>query len=118
MSDPTNPYQSPTPTPADSPFRQAGQGDATGGLIPYKNVPALTAYYLGILSLVCCFFGLPLGIVPVVLGVLGLQKRARQPEVKGSVHAWIGIVCGILSTLGAVLILISIAAAIMDGPRR
>lgn len=117
MSNPSNPYQSPPPLPPNSPFAPTGQGDATGGLIPYKNGPALTAYYLGILSLLCCFVGLPLGIVPIVLGVMGLKKRARQPEVKGSVHAWIGIVCGVLSTIGAIFVLIGIVIAVLNNPR-
>ncbi len=94
----SNPYEPPPDVPPQ--FRPSGQGDATGGLIPYKNGPALTAYYLGILSLVCC----PLGVVAMVLGILGLKKRAQQPEVKGSVHAWIGIVLGGLTTFGMIAI--------------
>jgi len=35
----------------------------------------------------------------LVLGIMGLRKRAKNPEVKGSVHAWIGIVLGGLFTL-------------------
>jgi hypothetical protein len=73
-------------------------GDATGGLIPYKNPPALAAYYLGIVALIP-LLGLPFGVLAVALGILGLRKRARQPEVKGSIHAWIGIVLGTLCTL-------------------
>jgi hypothetical protein len=95
-----------------------GQGDVTGGIIPYKNGPALAGYYVGIVSLLCCFAGLPLGIVAVVLGVMGLQKRARQPEVKGSVHAWIGIICGVLSTIGAIFFLIVWVAAFVGAQRR
>jgi hypothetical protein len=115
----SNPYQSPQQVPND-PHRHGppGQGDATGGIIPYKNPPALAAYYIGIVSMLCCFVGLPVGIVAVVLGIMGLQKRARQPEVKGSVHAWIGIICGVIATLGAILFAIIIIAAIMETRRR
>ena len=35
-------------------------GDATGGVIPYKNLPALLAYYLGMFSLVLSVFGRPI----------------------------------------------------------
>lgn len=101
----SNPYEPSRPVP--QPFQPAGQGDATGGLIPYKNGPALTAYYLGILSLVCC----PLGAVAMVLGILGLKKRAQQPEVKGSVHAWIGIVLGGLSTFAMIAIMVAFIVA-------
>lgn len=112
----SNPFESPKQVP-DGPQYQGppGQGDATGGVIPYKNVPALSAYYIGIVSLLCCFVGLPVGIVAVVLGIMGLQKRARQPEVKGSVHAWIGIVCGVLSTLGAIPFAIALIGGIIAG---
>jgi hypothetical protein len=112
----SNPYQSPEQIPND-PYRQPGEGDATGGIIPYKNAPALIAYYTGIVSLLCCFFGLPVGVIAVVLGVMGLQKRARQPEVKGSIHAWIGIVCGVISTIGAIFAAIAIIGGIMSAQR-
>lgn len=104
----SNPYQSPQ-TPPGMNQGPPGQGDVTGGIIPYKNGPALAAYYVSIGSLLCC----PLGIVAVVLGIMGLQKRARQPEVKGSVHAWIGIILGAITTLGFLLgILVSILGAV------
>lgn len=108
----SNPYQSPQQLP-NEPY-PPGQGDSTGGLIPYKNPPALIAYYVGIVSCLCCFFGLPIGIVAIVLGIMGLQKKARQPEVKGSVHAWIGIVCGTISTIGAILIAIGIIVGLLS----
>lgn len=112
----SNPYQSPQNPPGMN-QGPPGQGDVTGGIIPYKNGPALAAYYVGIVSLLCCFVGLPVGIVAIVLGVMGLQKRAKQPEVKGSVHAWIGIVCGVISTIGAIFALIAIIGGVMAGQR-
>lgn len=85
-------------------------GDATGGLIPYKNVPALVGYYLGIFSLFPC---IPiLSIAAIILGIMGIKKVAREPAVKGTVHAWIGIVLGsvslIYNTLGTIGITIAI----------
>jgi hypothetical protein len=80
------------PPPPPPPLPPAG-GDPTGGLIPYRNVPALVAYYLGVFSLIPCV-GLGLGIAAVVLGALGLSKAARQPQAKGKVHAWVGIILG------------------------
>ncbi len=74
------------------------EGDATGGIIPYKNLPALFAYYLGLFSLLPCL-GLFLAIPALVLGIMGLKKRKQNPAVKGSVHAWIGIVMGGMFTL-------------------
>lgn len=73
--------------------RAAEEGDATGGVIPYKNPPALVAYYLGVFSLIP-FLGAPLGVAALILGILGLKRRREAPAVKGAVHAWIGIVAG------------------------
>ena len=88
------------------------QGDATGGLIPYKNAPALVAYYLGLFSILPVI-GILLGIPSLILGIVGLKKRRREPHVKGAVHAWIGIGCGALSILvwSAVIVLIIVGTA-------
>ena len=111
----SNPYQSPSNYPGSQyPQQQYGQGDATGGVIPYKNPYALIAYYAGILTLLCCIFPIPLGIAPVVLGIIGLQKRAQNPVIKGSVHAWIGIVLGGLSTIGSIISIIVVATALVN----
>jgi hypothetical protein len=86
--------EAPRYEPADAPA-----GDGTGGIIPYRNMPALLAYYFGIFSVL---FGPLSGVPAVVLGIVGLQKRKQEPHVKGSVHAWIGIGCGALSTLATI----------------
>ena len=49
MSKSSNPYQPPIQPSQNHP--NVKQGDATGGVIPYKNPMALTGYYLGFLSL-------------------------------------------------------------------
>lgn len=76
----------------------SSEGDSTGGVIPYKNMPALLAYYFGLFSLFPCI-GLFLAIPAFVLGIMGLRKRNENPAVKGAVHAWIGIVMGGIFTL-------------------
>ena len=76
----------------------APTADATGGLIPYQNPFALVAYYLGVFSLIP-FLGLVLAIPAIVFGILGLRHKRRQPQIKGTAHAWIGIVMGSLFTL-------------------
>jgi hypothetical protein len=90
---------------------QQPQGDATGGLIPYKNPPALTAYYLGVFSLIP-LIGLILGVAAVIMGVLGLRKRKALPQCRGGGHAWAGIILGGLSCAGhlAVVLLILLKA--------
>ena len=88
-------------------------GDATGGIIPYKNPAALIAYYCGIFSLLPCI-GLVSGVPAIILGIAGLRKRKATPVIRGSVHAWIGIVLGSLTTLLwgglAILMLIGVLA--------
>lgn len=76
-----------------------------GGLIPYKNAQALWAYYLGIFSLIPCF-GIPLGIAALVLGIKGVAKAKQHPEMRGKVHAWVGIVLGGLCALGNIALIV------------
>lgn len=90
-------------------------GDATGGLIPYKNVPALVGYYVSILGMLPCF---PLGIAAFVLGIMGLRKAKQNPEVRGQVHAWIAIVLGgLFGLLWTVVTLGGVGAALFLKPR-
>lgn len=97
------PTQPTTPTPPIEP-------DATGGIIPYKNVPALIAYYCGAFSI---FLFFPIVIAGLVLGIVGLRRAKRHPAVRGQVHAWIGIVAGgIFGALWLRLTLLLVAAAI------
>jgi hypothetical protein len=94
-----------SPAPAPS-------GDGIATIIPYRNVPALVAYYLGVFSLIPCI-GFVLGIASFVFGIVGL-KRARQfPEAKGKAHAWAGIILGALVFIAHVVcvILIFVAAS-------
>lgn len=100
MGQPPNSMGHPTPP-------QANQGDATGGLIPYKNAPALLAYYISLLSLIP-ILGIPFGIASFILGIVGLKKRKANPVIKGAAHAWIGIILGGGTTLLWFLALVSI----------
>ena len=93
-----NPYSAPLAEYSPPPATLHGEGDSTGGLIPYKNPKALLAYYLGIVSGLP-LIGFPIAIAAFVFGILGLRDRKRNPVIKGSVHAWIGIGCGGLFTL-------------------
>ncbi len=81
--------------------RRRGEGDATGGLIPYKNAKALASYYCGVFALIPCV-GLILGPIAVVLGFLGLAHANKLPESKGKAHAIVGIVLGVFVTLAHV----------------
>jgi hypothetical protein len=93
----SNPYEAPV---QDGPLEISPdqQGDGTGGMIPYKNPAALFAYYLGLFSLLP-LIGLFLAVPAFVLGILGLRARKKNPVVRGSVHAWIGIILGGIFTI-------------------
>ena len=80
-------------------------GSGFGGLIPTGNPSALTAYYLGIFSVIPCL-AIPMGIAALVLGLKGLRLVKERPEVRGRTHAWVGIIAGglfALINIGAVL---------------
>ena len=94
---PSNPYEVPVQD-AELVTSPDYQGDGTGGVIPYKNPAALAAYYLGLFSFIP-LLGLFLAIPAFVLGILGLRARKRNPVVRGSVHAWIGIILGGIFTI-------------------
>ena len=110
-----NPYRSPVETPVEAAAGGVGpnstEGDKTGGIIPYKNPKALLAYYLGIASGLP-LIGFPFGIAAFILGIMGLRDRKRNPVIKGSVHAGIGIGCGLIFTVFWGIALVGIVVAI------
>jgi hypothetical protein len=82
-------------------------------VIPYKNPAALAAYYLGIFSFLP-LIGLFLALPAFVFGVMGLRARNRNPAIKGSVHAWLGILLGGLFSLVWGLAALSIVVGILS----
>lgn len=107
---PHNPYSVPQAHMSPHPGYQQHGGDSTGGVIPYKNPHALIAYYLGIVALLP-IIGLPFGIASLILGIMGLAKRKKNPQIKGSVHAWIGIAGGIFSLICGGVGLLAVVSA-------
>jgi hypothetical protein len=92
----------------------AGGGDGSlSTVIPYRNAPALTGYYVSIVALIP-MVGLLAGPAAIVLGVLGLRARRRNPSVKGAAHAWVAIVLGTIVTL---LHFAAIAVALVSAMR-
>lgn len=85
--------------PAGAPSGQpAARDDWVSRQIPYKNPMALTAYYIGVFSMIPCL-GAPLAVAAIPLGILGLQAAKKNPGLHGKAHAWTGIVLGALSLL-------------------
>jgi hypothetical protein len=64
-------------------------------IIPYKNPKALTSYYMGVFSLIP-LIGIFLGLTAVILGFLGLRDKKANPMIRGTAHAIVGIVTGIV----------------------
>lgn len=115
---PTSPSAIGAPPPIADPFERPTPmvGDATGGIIPYKNTSALLSYYIGLFSLLP-LFGYIMGPAAVVLGVKGLRHYRAHPETKGKVHAWGGILCGGFWTLVHLLLTGLFLAAIASNRR-
>ena len=94
------PTSRPPPTPA--------AGDAPlSGIIPYRNPPALVGYYLGVFSLIP-FLGVLLAVPAIILGIVGLVKRRRDPKSRGAAHAVVAITLGVLGiviTMGLVALI-------------
>ncbi len=106
------PFQATTAGPVHS--SSVKSDDAVSVVIPYKNPKALLAYYLGLGAILPCI-GLFAGVPAFILGILGLRDRARNPEIHGSIHAWIGILLGgFFSLLWLVAIVITIIGAFAE----
>jgi hypothetical protein len=65
-----------------------------------RNVLAVAAGYLGIFSFLC--MGPLLGIPAIICGILALRKK----ELGGAGRAWTGIICGGLTTLAFLVLLV------------
>ena len=96
----------PSPGVPCSPPNQSEGGDATGGIIPYKNPSALIAYYLGIVGLLP-FIGFIFAIAAFFLGIRGYSRYRKNSIIKGQIHAWIGILLGALSIFYHTIIIIA-----------
>jgi hypothetical protein len=80
--------------------RRGPNDGGVGMVIPYRNAPALIAYYWGVFGLIGCFVGLGfLGIVPIILGFLGIRRASQEAEAHGTAHAWVGIALGLVQVL-------------------
>ncbi len=115
-----NPYASPRSTAA--PLAMDGPPGSidtvVDRLIPAKNGPALASYYLGLFSLLPCF-GLPLGVAAVYLGIKGLRNVRANSEVRGGVHAWVGLIFGgLFGLLNLLLVMLFVVGIVVSATRR
>lgn len=97
-------------TPAQSP-----PDTAASVMIPYKNMPALVGYYMSIGALIPGV-GAIAGPTAVVLGIIGLRRRLKKPEIHGIAHAWIAIILGGLCAIANLgCIVMGLISAANDG---
>lgn len=118
---PATPYAPPATSDFGGSAHSGGSGeDAVATIIPYRNAPALIAYYLGVFSVSACIpflgiIGIGMAIAAFICGINGLKRAREHPEAKGRVHAWIGIIggaiCMIFGLLINVMVIIAIVAA-------
>jgi hypothetical protein len=90
-----------TPIPPAKPRRPRRprvEMDVFGSFTPWKNPAAVYAYAVSLAALTPVV-GVVLGLVAIVLGLVGLWRRRRWPEVQGANFALAGIVLGALNTL-------------------
>ena len=107
MSEKPNLFSDKIPTAPMATPNAAPAGDATGGVIPYKNPQALIGYYTGLAAFAfSCIppLGLPIGIVALVLGIRGFRAYRKTPVIGGPVHAWIAIAGGSFALLLGLLV--------------
>lgn len=107
----------PPPPPVAPTYRVSAPAsaleDVATSIIPTRNPAALWSYYIGLFSL---FPGLgPLmGIFAVVMGIKALKVAAVNPELKGRVHAVVGIIAGVffggISVLFTVFVIKTLSA--------
>ena len=81
--------------------------DGYSGVIPYRNKPALIGYYCAVFALIPLF---PIGLAALAFGVVGLKRVRRDPRVRGTAHAWIGIIVG--GGLGILWLLLSLGMVV------
>ncbi|MGE4490197.1 MAG: hypothetical protein AB7E95_11710 [Kiritimatiellales bacterium] len=99
--------------PPNRPDILVADDNTLGGLIPYKNVCALWSYYLGVFSLLP-LLGIAPGIAAVILGCRGITCSRRHPELRGRVHAWVGLVLGSLCAAGNVTAIILVVRLLTE----
>jgi Domain of unknown function (DUF4190) len=84
--------------PAERPRKPTGDGEGFATIVPYRNGPALAAYYTGVFGLIP-LLGFLLGPIALILGIVGLVKARKDPKAHGTGHAVAGILLGVIDPL-------------------
>jgi hypothetical protein len=73
-------------------------GETFGQLTPWQNPAAVYAYYVGLAGLMPVV-GAMLGLAALLLGLTGLIRVRRRPEIEGTNFAVAGIALGALEVV-------------------
>lgn len=90
-----------TPQDTNADAEQPQDDDERNGLrrfIPIDNRPALTGYYLSVMSLIPCA-GIILGPMAIAFGMEGWRQTRIHPTATGKTHAITAIVLGFVTTV-------------------
>jgi hypothetical protein len=79
-------------------FRKTADDGGVSTIIPYKNGWALASYYCGVFSLIP-LAGHLLGPLALLFGILGLVRVSKYPTARGTAHAVVGLILGLLTTV-------------------
>lgn len=88
-------YDDVPPPRREKPRKRSGSGEGFATVVPFRNGPALAAYYCGVFGLIPVL-GFVLGPIAFILGIIGLVKKKNNPKVHGTGHAIAGIVLGLI----------------------
>ncbi len=91
----------PPPQQGGAPSPVSSMGGAPAG----QNILCIVSVITGPLSLLtscCCFIGLPLAIAAIVTGLIG-KNQVKSTGEQGDILALIGVICGGISILLAIL---------------
>ncbi len=83
--------------------RPMNEQGALETVIPYKNGLALAAYYCGVFGLIPVA-NLVLSPAAIAFGILGVVKEKKTPTAGGMSHAVVGIVLGVVSIPGWLMV--------------
>ena len=94
----------------------SAQGDATGGIIPYENCSGVGRSLYEYRRIVTHVRSCARGFVRdrgSHDGHQRVEKVKAQPEVKGTIHAWIAVVGGSIETIVGILTTIGLIGSMM-----
>jgi hypothetical protein len=89
-------------SPKDKRCPECGEKLKAGGverIVPYRNLPALIGYYVGVAALIP-FLSFVLAPIAILLGVYGIVYGVQNPRAKAPGHSITAIVLSLIGLVG------------------